>query len=189
MKRCADYKSVSRAWRAFILSLKRAETGFPCVRVFEPHPGGHGWHVHFITGDFLHVNMIRKFSTAAGFGRIHVKQIPLEAVVYLAKYISKARRLAYSKGKRLWACCMFDGVKVKDITIKSEFSDICRSKYQILKRMMCDKTERQIRFAAFLSTCALFIGGWPVLFDNMEKNRLNKWETDFLTTCGASCAN
>lgn len=113
-----DLKELSRRWRKLIWN------GFtPCVRVFEKHPGGHGYHVHFVTADRIDVNKLRVRAAGAGFGRIHVKRIPGKKAEYVAKYLTKQR--STSPGVRLWACVGFKGCSAKDVVIESkEWDDL-----------------------------------------------------------------
>ncbi len=106
-----DLTELSRRWRKLIWN------GFtPCVRVFEKHPQGHGYHVHFVTAERIDVNALRVKTEAAGFGRIHVKRIPGRAAQYVAKYLTKHR--VTTPGIRMWACVGFEGCKAKDVIIE-----------------------------------------------------------------------
>jgi hypothetical protein len=113
-----DLKELSKRWRKLIWN------GFtPCVRVFEKHPGGHGYHVHFVTAERLSVDELRPKAEAAGFGRIHVRRIPGKKAEYVAKYLTKQR--ATSPGIRMWSCVGFEGCKAKDVEIHSnEWDDL-----------------------------------------------------------------
>jgi len=106
-----DLPELSCRWRKLIWN------GFtPCVRVFEKHPQGHGYHVHFVTAERLDVEALRVKTEAAGFGRIHVKRLPGRAADYVAKYLTKQR--ATAPGIRMWACVGFAGCKAKDVVIQ-----------------------------------------------------------------------
>jgi len=103
-------------WNQFRRWLQRA--GNHCVRVFERHPGGHGWHVHFVTAEWLSVDDVRPKAEAAGFGRINARRVPSARAGYIAKYVGKDfggdERL---RGARMWACVGFAGTSAKDVTI------------------------------------------------------------------------
>lgn len=108
-----DLKELSKRWRKMIWN------GFtPCVRVFEKHPRGHGYHVHFVTAERIDVNELRIKAEAAGFGRIHVARIPGKKAEYVAKYLTKQR--ATSPGIRMWASVGFEGCKAKDVQIEDK---------------------------------------------------------------------
>ena len=113
-----DLKELSQRWRKLIWN------GFtPCVRVFEKHPGGHGYHVHFVTAKRLNVAELRPKAEAVGFGRIHVKRIPSKSALYVAKYLTKQRSTA--RGVRLWSCVGFTGCKAKNVIMESkEWDDL-----------------------------------------------------------------
>ena len=103
-------------WNQFRRWFQR--TGGRCVRVFEPHPGGHGWHVHFLTNGRWDVNEVRLKAEAAGFGRIHVKRVPRARADYIAKYVGKRLRNGGSPlGARMWACVGFEGTSAKHVRI------------------------------------------------------------------------
>ena len=113
-----DLKELSKRWRKLIWN------GFtPCVRVFEKHPRGHGYHVHFVTAERIDVEALRPKAEAAGFGRIHVRRIPGIKAEYIAKYLTKQR--ATSPGIRMWSNVGFEGCKAKDVvTHDSHWEDI-----------------------------------------------------------------
>lgn len=105
-----DLRELSKRWRKLIWN------GFtPCVRVFEKHPRGHGYHVHFVTAERIDVDALRLKTEAAGFGRIHVRRIPGKKAEYIAKYLTKQRSTA--PGVRMWSCVGFEGTKAKDVVI------------------------------------------------------------------------
>lgn len=95
-----DQGTVRRHVAACIRRL-RADLGtpFPYVWVPEWHPGGHGLHVHFAVGRWIHVGDIKR---AWGRGRVHIKLLgglPIGsgaihearlAAGYLAKYVGKS---------------------------------------------------------------------------------------------------
>lgn len=125
-----DPSAVLKRWR----NATRNWKDLKCLRVLEEHPGGHGWHIHFVTPIRYDVNRVRKLTSRHGFGRIHVKEIPAEKAYYLVKYLVKALRR--STGRRLWACVGFQGFVANDIVIKDSFwsevySTPCPSGYSL----------------------------------------------------------
>lgn len=105
-----DLKQLSQRWRKLVWN------GFtPCVRVFERHPKGHGYHVHFVTSERIAVDSLRPKTDAVGFGRIHVRRIPGAKATYIAKYLTKQRG---QRGVRMWSCVAFKGAKVADVVIE-----------------------------------------------------------------------
>jgi hypothetical protein len=113
-----ELKELSQRWRKLIWN------GFtPCVRVFEKHPKGHGYHVHFVTAERISVDELRLKTEAAGFGRIHVRRIPGKKAEYIAKYLTKQRSTV--PGIRMWSCVGFKGTNAKDVVIENkEWDDL-----------------------------------------------------------------
>lgn len=100
-KEALDVKDTRKRWN-HLLTLLKAEFANLCgLRVFEVHEF-HGLHVHLVTNRFLDVNKARLLAEQAGWGRIHVKRIPIEHAGYLAKYLSKERPPCLKRW-RLWA--------------------------------------------------------------------------------------
>jgi len=89
------------------------------MNFFEPHPGGHGWHVHAVAVRRYDVRMIRQLATISGFGRIHVKVIPASQAWYVLKYVTKSSftRQGETKGRRLWGCSGFRGFPASKVVI------------------------------------------------------------------------
>ena len=80
----------------FFRGLRRGSSGeaFPYLWVPELHPGGHGWHVHFVVGRYVARGLIEE---AWGRGFVHIKLIgnlPVgsgvrEEARVAARYVSK----------------------------------------------------------------------------------------------------
>ena len=97
------------------------------VRVYELHPGGHGLHVHVVTGGRFEVDAIRAVSNRAGWGRVDVTRIPGKRRHYVAKYVSKEREPDL-KGQRLWACLgRFERTRISDIEKDAAWSAAFKS--------------------------------------------------------------
>lgn len=79
------------------------ECGLYGVRVYELHPGGHGLHVHLVTGRRFDVGAVRAVVDRLGWGRLDVKRVPWKRRHYVAKYVTKAARAGELAGRRLWA--------------------------------------------------------------------------------------
>ena len=121
-----DVKDTRKRWNHLLTLLKAEFLNLCGLRVFEMHEF-HGLHVHLVTNRFLDVNKARLLAEQAGWGRIHVKRIPIEHAGYLAKYLSKERPPCLKRW-RLWAGFgNWDWTRVKDLMVFSRFSTIYRA--------------------------------------------------------------
>lgn len=115
----ATQSELQLAWHAFIKNRQRDLPDFKGVRRFEESKR-HRWHVHAITLRRVDVGIVRKYSTAAGFGRINVKPVPVEKASYLGKYLTKS---GGSFGARMLACVGFRGCPDSDINLRDDWCD------------------------------------------------------------------
>lgn len=193
-----DLPGLSRRWRKLIWN------GFtPCVRVFEKHPKGHGYHVHFITAERIDVNTLRVKTEAAGFGRIHVKRVPGRAAEYIAKYLTKQR--ATSPGIRMWACVGFAGTKTKDIEIHdSRWEDLkmVMNKYPApagynfyARRELAARRLRKLEQEAWHDDEPGFVPTFPALYRRWKDNPMTSigkppywWHLAMTQNIGAAAA-
>lgn len=113
-----DHAEISRRWRRFYKRAKRAFPGLlkAMVKVYEEHPGGHGWHIHFVTTDRIDVSLIRQCGEQTGFGRVNAKRIQSKRAAYIAKYVGKAFSAAGQMLRR-WSCIGFKGTRVRDVAL------------------------------------------------------------------------
>jgi hypothetical protein len=121
-------KDTRKRWNYLLTLLIRMWPHLQGIRVFELHPGGHGLHVHLVTNSRIDVNKARELAEKAGWGRIHVKEIPSERIGYLGKYLTKERPPCLKRW-RLWAGFGegWEWTKVKDVIFNSIFSRIYRA--------------------------------------------------------------
>lgn len=169
-------------WRKLAKDLVRM-VGMWGVRVYEPHPNGHGLHVHAVVSGRYDVNLVRRYAERHGFGRIHVCKV--DSPEYVSKYLTKSRRNDQWKGVRLWASF---GVKrshewqpsrVKDIQVESPTGTLYRKlalllhpkshheRYRLLK--LCEKcTLGVLRYRITESTTGYIttLSGKPPALDN-----------------------
>jgi len=89
------------------------------VHSFEMAPDSGYWHFHAVTPERWDVNEIRAVSNEHGFGRIHVKEIPVSEVKYLAKYVAKPNA-QMPRGARKWACHGFKGIRAADVVVTNK---------------------------------------------------------------------
>jgi len=90
------------------------------VRVFEPHPGGHGLHAHWVMRGRMPWDVVQDLAKSVGLGRVHVspKKVTVKSAGYLALYLSKSDKL---RGVRQWANIgTYDGIGKRDIVQDSE---------------------------------------------------------------------
>lgn len=107
-ERC-DVREVLARWGAFLRLCAKRGVRMVGVRVVEPHPGGHGSHIHFVSRSWYPVELLRDLSSRVGFGRIHAKAIPSSSAGYVTKYLTKTEcfyedEKAMFRGVRLWSC-------------------------------------------------------------------------------------
>lgn len=87
-----------------------------CVRALERGPRGtKRLHIHAVTPEWWPVELIRKWAEQAGFGRIHVKSIPIEKAYYVAKYAAKQIGKEDVRA-RSWGCVGFRGTRTSDVS-------------------------------------------------------------------------
>jgi len=120
-----DYKTAMARLRSFTKQASR-RLGLSGLRVVEVHPGGHGLHFHLLCRVFVPVQIMRRLTARAGFGRIHVCRIEAKKASYTTKHFAKQKRLGWLKGKRLWGSFGFDHCRVRDILTNSRQLEIYR---------------------------------------------------------------
>jgi len=106
-----DPKQVSADIGAFFRELRDLlGAPFPYLWVREWHPGGHGLHVHFLVGKFIHWSLIKE---AWGDGRIDIRRKsrpqlrlgdgPAEEARYLARYLAKYLSKGSNQNRDEWS--------------------------------------------------------------------------------------
>jgi hypothetical protein len=107
-----------------MIQLRKQFTDLKGVRVVEWHPGGHGWHIHWMTTAWLPVQSVRLQAQRCHFGRVNVLVCGSEGTgtaEYMAKHFSKDR--IRCPGMRKWACTGgYKGSLVKQITLESDYT-------------------------------------------------------------------
>lgn len=161
-------RDAAKRWSLLQRDLVRS-LGMYGVRVFEPHPGGHGLHVHLVVSGRYEVNAVRPLALKHGFGRINV--IRCAHPEYVAKYLTKSHREdGWSwRGLRLWAAIgksLFPvaPTRVCDVVHSSPV----RALYERFKRVLCGVSDyREARllytacewYLAGLMTCGVLVDG------------------------------
>lgn len=124
-------RAATALWAGLARDLAR-HVGMYGVRVFEPHPKGHGLHVHAVVSGWFPVDLVRYYAERHGWGRIHVCKIEKGVGVYIAKYLNKSKRNEEWKGIRLWGAFGQKNArdwkpsKVKNIECKSQTVELYR---------------------------------------------------------------
>ncbi|HWA28859.1 MAG TPA: hypothetical protein VG734_24625 [Lacunisphaera sp.] len=113
-----DPKTLSGRWTRFRNHRTMKALKLKALRVIEQHPGGHGFHMHFVTPQRLDAETIWSVAKGVGLGRIDVQRIPASRAAYVLKYLRKDRH----KGCRAWAVLGVKGVTCKSIVIQDTFS-------------------------------------------------------------------
>lgn len=117
----------SKRWTLLNKRLRNMKLRVQWMRFLEPHPNGHGWHVHTAAVHRYDVTMIRPLAEKFGFGRLNVIRIPSSKAYYLLKYVTKYKRASSDGRFRLWACCGFRGVTVSSVRAFDSWADYCYS--------------------------------------------------------------
>jgi len=132
----SDCKPAAELWRRFIDHAQKVgllETG---VRVFEFHKNG-ALHIHAVVFKRYWVVKVRALWRKYQGGRVHVKPIPTEKMVYLCKYLGKRQQKKAPKGMRMWSCwgkaTRDVSVRVKDVTIDTMLLRAFRWSRPVLK--------------------------------------------------------
>lgn len=114
-----DWGPVSGTWKRLMDRLRRRGADLTGLRVVEWHPGGHGWHIHWLCNHYLDIEVVRPQAEACGFGRINVF-VCQTAERYLSKHFLKDRRRA--PGMRKWAKTgKWKHTLVRDIEVEGGF--------------------------------------------------------------------
>ena len=114
-----DARTLSSRWTRFRNHRAVKALKLKALRVIEEHPGGHGFHMHFVTPQRLDARIMWGLAEAAGLGRIDVQRIPSSHAEYILKYLRKDRH----KGCRAWAVLGLKGVTCKSVVLRDTFSE------------------------------------------------------------------
>lgn len=63
------------------------------ICVYEPHPSGHGWHIHILTNQFIPWRELDVVSRSYLFGHTDIEAADSNCAFYVAKYITKSQVL------------------------------------------------------------------------------------------------
>lgn len=135
-----DLAEIRKRWRIFRHDYFRRIGKSDYIQVYEPHPRGHGWHIHVIVNrGYLPVEIIRLFCKRAGFGRVHIeKVVNLEgAATYLSKYLVKGVKACKALGvsRVRLVNCSRGLTRLSDCVCSSSVIDFCKT---IVKKSSTD---------------------------------------------------
>lgn len=68
------------------------------ICVYEPHPNGHGWHIHILTNFFIPCNELQFNASVHGFGHTDIEAADSSMGLYIGKYLSKSKVLRAFEG-------------------------------------------------------------------------------------------
>lgn len=117
----------SRWWRALT-------KGHSYICVYEPHPNGHGWHVHCLTNFYIPWQQLDFHARAYLFGHTDIEAADGNAAFYVSKYLTKAgiiRRVQDSRHVRIVNVSR-DLLPLYDVLVNSPSVDFIRKHWDIL---------------------------------------------------------
>ena len=126
---------VSARWRDFANTRwwRRLKAKGDYVVVYEPHPSGHGWHIHILTNFFIPWQELALMARVVHFGHTDIRQVDSGTALYCAKYLAKSKIL-----KRLADCPKLrivntsrGLVRLKDIDIHSPSIDFIKRHWEM----------------------------------------------------------
>ena len=106
------------------------------ICVYEPHPGGHGWHIHILTNTFIPWRELDLMARAHFFGHTDIEAANTQCAFYVAKYITKAqviRRAQSSRHVRIVNVSR-DLLPLYDVHVKSNSVDFIRDHLDYLEK-------------------------------------------------------
>lgn len=126
---------VSARWRDFANTRwwRRQKAKGDYVVVYEPHPSGHGWHIHVITNFFIPWQELALMARVVHFGHTDIRQVDSGTALYCAKYLSKSKILKRFAGcPKLRIVNTSRGlVRLKDIEIHSPSIDFIKAHWSM----------------------------------------------------------
>jgi len=121
------------------------------VRVFEPHPGGHGLHSHLVLRNRMPWSVVKACAEKAGLGRlnVHPDKVELPLIRYLCKYLMKSG--SNMSGVRRWATVgTYEGVGKRDVIYSGKRAD------RIKELAFHNRMQGRHRFVAYQMACAQY---------------------------------
>lgn len=70
------------------------------ICVYEPHPSGHGWHIHILCNVFIPWQQFDLMARSYLFGHTDIESADSNCAYYIAKYVTKAQVLRRAQDSR-----------------------------------------------------------------------------------------
>lgn len=122
---------VADRWRAFQNTRwwRGLKKGRSYIVVYEPHPSGHGWHIHVLTNFYIPWQELQLMARSVHFGHTDIEAVDNQCALYVAKYVTKAevfRKLQDSRHVRIVNVSR-DLLALRDVDVSSPSIDFIRS--------------------------------------------------------------
>lgn len=93
---------VADRWRAFANTRwwRRQKKQGDYIIVYEPHPSGHGWHIHVLTNFYIPWQELQLMANAVHFGHTDIEAVDNGCALYVCKYVTKADVLRKAQDSR-----------------------------------------------------------------------------------------
>lgn len=129
---------VADRWRAFSNSRwwRKQKRRGDYIIVYEPHPSGHGWHVHVLTNFFIPWQELQIMANAVHFGHTDIEAVDNGCALYVAKYVTKAdvlRKVQDSRNVRIVNVSR-SLLAVRDIAVSSPSIDFINAHWDDFSR-------------------------------------------------------
>lgn len=126
---------VASRWRDFANTRwwRKLKSKGDYIVVYEPHPSGHGWHIHVITNFFIPWQQLALMARVVHFGHTDIEAVDSGCALYCAKYLAKSKilkRLADARHVRIVNVSR-GLVPLKDIEIHSPSIDFIRNNWSL----------------------------------------------------------
>lgn len=112
------------------------------ICVYEPHPSGHGWHIHILTNVFIPWREFDLMARSYLFGHTDIEAAQTSCAFYIAKYVTKAhilRKAQDSRNVRIVNVSR-DLVPLYDVVCHAPSTDFIRENWDFLEG--CKPMER-----------------------------------------------
>lgn len=168
-----SWSYASTSWGSFRRRCIKARQPLRGVRVAELHPGGHGWHIHYLTDCYHRVEGFRARAQACSFGRVNVVFLGEKSpgmALYLAKHFRKDFGRESMGGCRWYCVGDFVGTRCSDVEVRSTFRDWVRARLRLAGKSRAG-------FVEFQRLRHVWLFGMP-----KKRNLMEVLPADYFTT-------